>query len=467
MPRNSDPTSTDPRALSAEAITRLLDWAVSVEPRDIPDEVKRRAVLVLFDDLAAMIGAAAEPEFQRVLPTLGGAGGAPEATIMSVPGRKADRRSAALINAVSANWLELDEGYRIAPCHAGLYVLPALLAEAEASGTQFGDLLRSIVVAYEVVTRIARAFVQRPAVMQSHGRFAAIGAAVAVALNRKLPLQQVLDAASTAVTLITPAPRNHLALGALARNVWAGVGAQSGMCAVDWAAGGISGTPGSFYDVYCTVLGGSFQRNYLVEDLGQSWAILDGYTKMYACCQHLHGAVEAILEIRDEAARKGMDAITAIDVQTHELALPLNNPRPHNTLAAKFSMSHALATALACGHGGADAFSSTMLVDEKVNRLRQCVSMTPWPAPIPPPPNDRPARVGIRFADDTHLEAICLSAAGGPDRPYADEQRLNKIGELTRSMYPGLRPAADALITLPPAQIRQPWHEIVATFTTS
>ena len=33
--------------------------------------------------------------------------------------------------AVAADWLELDEGYRAVPCHAGLYVVPALLAEAE------------------------------------------------------------------------------------------------------------------------------------------------------------------------------------------------------------------------------------------------------------------------------------------------------------------------------------------------
>ncbi|GAB2900495.1 MmgE/PrpD family protein [Paralcaligenes ginsengisoli] len=457
----------DPREVCEQAILQLFDWAFSTTPHDIPEEVKRRAVLVLFDDLAAMTGAAAEPEFQRLLPKLGGTGGTPEATIIPVPGRKTDRRNAALINAVATNWLELDEGYRLSPCHAGLYVLPALLADAEADGTSFDDLLHAIVLAYEVVTRVARAFEQRPAVMQSHGRFAAVGAAVAVALNRKLSAQQALNAASAAVTLITPAPRNHLALGALVRNVWAGVGAQSGMAAVEWADGGISGTPSSFYDVYCTVLGGISHEKFLTQELGRSWAILDGYTKMYACCQHLHAAVEATLEIRDQAIQKGVDNITAIEVETHELALPLQNPQPHNTLAAKFSMSHALAAAVVRGNGGADAFSSAMLADEKVNRLRQRVSMAPWPTPIPAPPNDRPARIQMGFADGTQLVAECLSATGGPDRPYADEQRLDKIGALTQSMYPRLRPAADALMTLPAARMRQPWRDIVAAFTAS
>ena len=103
-----------------------------------------------------------------------------------------------LVGLSATNWLELDEGYRTTPCHAGLYLLPALLADAEAEGTSLADLLHALAVGYEVITRIARAFAQEPAVMQSHGRFAALGAAVAMALHRRLPAQQLLDAASAA-----------------------------------------------------------------------------------------------------------------------------------------------------------------------------------------------------------------------------------------------------------------------------
>src|SRR5256885_2487954 len=40
----------------------------------------------------------------------------------------------AAANGAAATWCELDEGYRLAPAHAGAYILPALLAEAEATG---------------------------------------------------------------------------------------------------------------------------------------------------------------------------------------------------------------------------------------------------------------------------------------------------------------------------------------------
>ena len=36
----------------------------------------------------------------------------------------------------------------------------------------------------------------------------------------------------------------------------------------------------------------------LTDGLGDAWAILDGYMKIYACCQHLHSLVEAALDVR-------------------------------------------------------------------------------------------------------------------------------------------------------------------------
>ena len=458
-------TTSDQRAVSAGEMGELLDWAVSVRMEDVPDDARRRAVLVLFDDLAAMVGAAAEPEFQRVLPRLGAAGGPAESTVFSTPGIRTDRRSAAQINAAAANWLELDEGYRVTPCHAGLYLLPALLADSEAVGTRFAELVRAIAVGYEVITRIARAFAQQPSVMQSHGRFAAVGAAAAVALNREMKADQAMAALSSAVTLITPAPRNHLALGALVRNVWAAVGAESGMRAVDLADVGVSGSPGSFHDVYCNVLRGRFEEGVLSGGLGRRWAILDGYTKMYPCFQHLHAAVEAVLEVQGGAVAKGLSNIVGIDVATHDLALPLQNAQPHNTLAAKFSMAHALAAALVTGEAGAPAFASDSLRDAQVDALRQKVEMSPWPGPPSGPPNDRPAQARIRFADGTSLEATCLSARGGTDRPYPDAARIEKIAGLTTALYPRLGHVAETLVALPAARLQQSWRDIVQDFS--
>ena len=193
------------------------------------------------DDLAAIVGARDEPEVAAFHARALGRARLAEATVFRGGRRRTDRLSAAVANAVAADWLELDEGYRMAPCHAGLYVLPALLAEAEASNLPFREMLRALVLGYEIATRVARAWTPRAMNMQSHGRYSAVGAAAGVALARGADARLLVAALGTAVTLTGPSPRNHLAEGILARNVWPAAGAWSGSMAVDWAECGIAG----------------------------------------------------------------------------------------------------------------------------------------------------------------------------------------------------------------------------------
>lgn len=451
---------SDPRQRCAEAVTALAKWADSAKA--IPENVQQRAVRVLADDLSAIVGARDEPEVKRFHEMTLKKKAVAEATVFRGGRVRTDRLSAAVANAVAADWLELDEGYRNTPCHAGLYVLPALLAEAEARDLAFGDLVRVLVLGYELVTRVARGWTPKALNMQSHGRYSAVGAAAAVALSRK---RNPLDAISAAVTLIGPSPRNHLAQGVLVRNVWPACGAWSGMMAVEWADCGIAGTPGAFHDVYGTILGGEAHPERLTAGLGEQWAILDGYTKIYACCQHLHSAVEAAIDLRPRLlGEAGLEDVEHIEVETHPLAMPLVNPRPHTTLAAKFSMSHAMAAVLATGAGGAEAFAAATLAEPKIARLRERVSVKPW-QPELPPPNDRPARVTVALRGGRKLAAECLSARGGPDRPLPPQVVLEKMDALAAPAYPAMRRVFDELMALEPRRLRQGWGEIVAEIT--
>lgn len=449
------------RTACAHGVHALAQWAAAVRPEDIPHAVMERAVRVLADDMAAIIGARGEPEVEHAHARTLARAKVAEATIFRGGRPRTDRLSAAVANGVAADWLELDEGYRKVPCHAGLYVIPALLAECEARAVAFGDMLRALVVGYEIVTRIARAWTPSKVVMQSHGRYCAVGAAAGVALARNAGAELLHATLTGAATLITPAPRDHLVSGALVRNVWPAVGAWSGTMSVEWAECGIGGVDTSFYDVYTTVLGTVAEPDRLTAGLGEEWAILDGYMKVHACCQHLHSTVEALLEMRAETpADLTTDDIVEIAVETHPLALPLANARPTTTLGAKFSLPHAVGAVLATGTGGADAFMSATLHDPAIGRLRERVRITPY-APLPDPPNDRPARVRIRYRDGREVVGECLSAQGGPDRPFPPAVFIEKISGLTHSAYPQFVPVFQDLMRLGESNLAQPWPAIV------
>ena len=112
----------------AEGIRNLLEWAHAARAASIPEAVLRKAAMVIADNIAAAVAARAEPEVERVHEQLLAAGGRAEATLFRGGAQRTDRISAALGNGIAGSWCELDEGYRLAPCHAGLYTLPALLA---------------------------------------------------------------------------------------------------------------------------------------------------------------------------------------------------------------------------------------------------------------------------------------------------------------------------------------------------
>jgi 2-methylcitrate dehydratase PrpD len=342
-----------------------------------------------------------------------------------------------------------------------LYVVPSLLAEAESRNLPFGEFLRALALGYEIVTRIARSWTPKALNQQSHGRYCAIGAASAVSLAQRLPGARLAEIIGAAATLVGPSPRNHVVQGVLVRNVWPAWGAWSGMMAVEWAECGIVGTPAALYDTYTTILGGEAHPGTLSAELGRQWGILDGYTKIYACCQHLHSAVEAAIGLRPRLLGEAKLAdVESIEVETHPLALPLMNARPHTTLAAKFSMSHAMAAALATGTGGAVAFASPTLAEPEIARLRERVSVKPW-APELPPPNDRPARVTVKLRGGRSVSGECLSAAGGPDRPLPPQVVLEKMDTLAVPAYPKMRRVFDELVALEPRRLKQGWRDIV------
>lgn len=448
------------REMSGTGVRALTSWAANWRAHTLPDNVLRRAALVLADDLAAIVAARAQPEVIAFQDLVLAKTAQRESTVFRGGRPRTDRLWAAVANGIAADWLELDEGYRKTPCHAGLYVLPALLAEAEAGTARVDDVLRILAVAYEVVTRIARGWTAPDISMHAHPRYAAIGAAAAASLMRGYDGDAVLLAVTGASTLISPGPRDHAVRGALIRNAWPAIGAWSGMMSADLASCGIGGLAESPHDVFATVLGGQPQPSALTEGLGSQWAVLDGYTKLHACCQQTHSAVESVLALKFDRAEKSLHSIEEIVVETHPFGMPLQNYDPPTTLAAKFSLPHVVATAFAHGHAGADAFAAATLADATIGALRKKIRVVPF-LPLPAPPNDRPARIRVRLGDGTELSSQCLSAQGGPDRPFPPETLVEKVRELTSAAYPNLAPVVMRIAALDPRALAQSWSDTV------
>ena len=444
----------------AVGLDRLCEWAVAARSVPLSDAVRRRASLVVSDDIAAMVVAASEPQVSAAQERILSPGGTAEATVFGASRTKAPRSLAAAANGLAVPWAELDEGYRPLPCHAGGYTLPALLAEAEAENASVHDMLRALCISYEITTRIAHTFPFDNLTIHPHGAFNAIGASAGVAVLRGYNAPMLRDTLTSAATMVCAGPFNHAIEGALVRNTWTGLGAIAGFQAADFAPLGITGLRGALYDVYATGFSCRVEPQEMDMGLGSAeWAIEKGYHKIYACCQYLHSAVQASMEL---AGRLTADAkpIKSIEVETHSRGLALTGPAPETVLAAKFSMPHALATVAVLRTAGAKGFDSSSLENPAIASMRERVTARAHPA-IGEWPNDRPARVHWTFEDGTQWTAICENARGGADQPYSESELLNKFEELTAASLPKAPAALRKFVANANSTDGMPWREMV------
>jgi 2-methylcitrate dehydratase PrpD len=444
-----------------EALVELVAFTSKTEWNDIPDAVHKRAALVLSDDMGAMIAARGEPELIALQKGVSASSGDPEATLFNASGTQLDRYSAALANGCASDWAELDEGYRRVICHAGIYCLPALFAEAEAEDYSTQDLLRALVLGYETVARVARAFTFPNLVLHPHGSLAAVGGAAALCALRRVPQDVAIGAISSAATMVLPGPYTHPIKGSLCRNIWPGIAAHTALRATDWAAYGIKGLPSALHDVYADAFSAVPNVIELSGGLGESWAISDGYHKVFACCQYGHATIEANLKLAEQADAGEIDTI---HLETHEKARIMDNTDPDTTISGKFSMQHIAATSALNKSGGFEAFSASVLSQPDVAALRHKVTMSPY-EPMPEWPNDRPTRVTWTLKDGRTLTEEVTSARGGPDLPFGPDEIRAKIKSIVSEPYPAMFGALEKILALDPAILASGWRETVARMT--
>ena len=246
--------NNDDRARAAIGLQELTHWAATYPPSQLPPDVLRRAAAILADDIGAMVAARDEPEVARFHAAILERAAQPRQPSSAAAGRApiACRRRWRMPS-LPAGWKSTRAivRCRAAPACA---ILPALLAEAEATDRPVRDVLAALALGYEIVTRIARCWNAPALVVHTHAQYCAVGAAMGVALLRRLDPASLLNVLAMASTFVNAGPRNHALSGALVRNAWPAAGAWNGMLSVNLHECGFGGNADAPCDVYAAIL---------------------------------------------------------------------------------------------------------------------------------------------------------------------------------------------------------------------
>jgi 2-methylcitrate dehydratase PrpD len=393
---------------------------------DAPPSVRARGIQSIRDTIGAMVGGATKEEVVRFAERSASVQPGPASVLGSNLKTSVDR--AALVNGTAGTVLELDEGHKYAAGHPAIHVLPAVMAEAEATGGTGRELLEAFVVGYDVAARVGMATIPLKPAYHMHGIWGTVGAAAGVASYRDF------DADATAHALrigANHALHTHLATateGATVRNTYAGMSNLNGLLAADQADAGFTGLQDGLTRHLGRVSQDGFDDAVCTSELGERWEIERGYFKHHAACRYTHGALDAIESIRSEDGVAPAD-IESILVETYPTAARLDDPNPSNSLQAKFSIPFAVATAFVQGHTAKSAFEPEAITAEALD-LAGRVTVSTAPDLAERVPDARSTWVTVTLTDGRELTREIRHAKGNDENPISEAELETKFRTL-------------------------------------
>ena len=309
--------------------------------------------------------------------------------------------AAAWANSAAASALDLDDGHRLARGHPGAAVIPTAFAVAAEAGASMEAVLRAIVAGYEVGVTIAAA----RTTYGNTGTWSAYAVAAAAGALRGTEAGVLAHALAIAgesapnqLFASAPAPRMPDPEGSGVKEgiPWSVV---TGLVALGLAEAGHTG-PRNILDS---------TRHYRFPDrlaLGKALHIGRSYSKLHACCRHVHPPIEALLTLIEAHGLAAAD-ITAVEVETYGGALRITNrTRPDNLVDAQYSIPYCLGLVALRGNAALLPLTDAALFQDDVSDFADRVTLRCVPELDARFPAETLARVTVTHRGIRHASAV-------------------------------------------------------------
>lgn len=412
------------------ATQTLAEFGAAFHHQPLPAEVAHHAKRAVIDWHASAFPGMATTPVQLLMQAL--ADDLDKGPAQLLLGRRANPRTAALINGTAAHAAEVDDSFRDAMYHPGAATIAAALATAQSVDASGNEFLRAVVVGYEISTRIG-VVLGRPHYEFWHntGTVGTFGAAAAAAYLRKLNASEFAHALATAATFATGL-QQAFRMDSMSKPLHAGRAAEGGILAAELARAGITGS----LDVLDGERGiGQAMSNgpdwsRIGDTLGQTFHIKALTFKNHIGCGHTFAAIDGAQALQRLHGLSAAD-IARIRIGTYRPALEIAcHERPATANEARFSLKYVVASALVHGSVRMAAYEPARLEDPATRALMERMEVSIDPELDRHFPKQRAARIEIETRNGQRYECLQPNRKSDPEEPLSGEDLGDKLIEL-------------------------------------
>ena len=418
-----------------EYTKELAAWAASVKYADIPYPAISMMKKCLLDTLGCAAAGSERYEIRNLIRGLMNPDEIGKADVW-FEGTTAPLSTALLLNGAMNHAVELDDLHKPSKIHAGTVIVPSILTVGTLYKIDGKELLTAMAVGYEVMLRTAIAIG-----VDSHRRrgwhgtatCGAFGAAASIGHIMGLDGLQMANAFGLAGTS-TGGLMAYTADGSMSKRYHAGMAAMHGYLAATSAKAGFTG-PTYVFEApdggYGHAVSDKYDLEELIKELGKTWHCKDMGHKFYACCGHIHQAIDCAIKIRNENGIKP-EEIEAVKVTTYDVAgmsWGFKEP-PKNTVEAQFSFPYAVSAALVDGQAFIPQFSPERLTDPVINALAAKVTVKTDDKFTSLYPKQWASGVEVKADGQTYYAEV-IGAKGDPVNPLSEKEIEDKFLSLS------------------------------------
>lgn len=425
------------------AVEELGDFAFGLRLEEVPPDVAQIAKSHLLDTIGVGLAGAESVGARAARGLALEMGGAGRASGWGGP-QELSAVAAAMVNGASAHALDFDDGHSTTVIHPSASLVPALLAQAEASGSDGSTFLAALVGAYEVVLRLGMAqfdpelgnsaFFERG--LHATSILGAVAAAAPVARLRGLTAGQAVDAMSVACSFGAGIIEANRA-GGTVKQVHCGWAANAAVSAAALTAHGLSGPRTALegrFGLFPALCGAGWTPGELTRGLGTVWLSREMGLKPYPCNMFTHSVIDAAVALRQE----GLDPDTVAKVEIGTAAAsartigePLEEKRhPQSPYHAAFSAPYVFASALLGGRGlgiSTEDFTDVALADPRRIALAERCTVVADQECTRLFPRQMAAVVTVQLRDGSRRRQWVGVPRGSAERPLTDEELAGKL----------------------------------------